>query len=56
MLNTGFPFDAVQMPLNAFDSNFRSFEKQVLPQLAKRGIAVLGMKPLSGTAMPSSTA
>jgi aryl-alcohol dehydrogenase-like predicted oxidoreductase len=48
MLNTGFPFDAVQMPLNAFDSNFRSFEKQVLPQLAKRGIAVLGMKPLSG--------
>ncbi|MFY9949109.1 MAG: aldo/keto reductase [Candidatus Sulfotelmatobacter sp.] len=48
MLNTGFPFDAVQMPLNAFDSNFRSFEKQVLPELTKRGIAVLGMKPLSG--------
>ncbi|MGB0009745.1 MAG: aldo/keto reductase [Candidatus Sulfotelmatobacter sp.] len=48
MLNTGFPFDAVQMPLNAFDSNFRSFERQVLPELTKRGIAVLGMKPLSG--------
>jgi uncharacterized protein len=48
MLNTGFPFDAVQMPLNAFDSSFRSFEKQVLPELTKRGIAVLGMKPLSG--------
>ncbi len=48
MLNTGFPFDSVQMPLNAFDSNFRSFEKQVLPELSKRGIAVLGMKPLSG--------
>jgi uncharacterized protein len=48
MLNTGFPFDAVQMPLNAFDANFRSFEKQVLPELTKRGIAVLGMKPLSG--------
>ena len=48
MLNTGFPFDSVQMPLNAFDSNFRSFEKQVLPELTKRGIAVLGMKPLSG--------
>ena len=26
MLATGFPFDAVQMPLNAFDANFRSFE------------------------------
>ncbi len=48
MLNTGFLFDAVQMPLNAFDANFRSFEKQVLPELAKRGIAVLGMKPLNG--------
>jgi len=42
MLNTGFPFDAVQMPLNAFDSNFRSFEKQVLPELNKRGLAVQG--------------
>jgi len=49
MLNTGFPFDAVQMPLNPFDATFpRSFEKQVLPELNKRGIAVLGMKPLSG--------
>ncbi len=49
MLNTGFPFDAVQMPLNPFDATFpRSFEKQVLPELTKRGIAVLGMKPLSG--------
>ncbi len=49
MLKTGFPFDAVQMPLNPFDASFtRSFERQVLPDLTKRGIAVLGMKPLSG--------
>jgi len=48
MLATGFPFDAVQMPLNAFDANFRSFERQVLPELTKRGIAALGMKPLNG--------
>lgn len=49
MLKTGFPFDAVQMPLNPFDATFtRSFERQVLPELNKRGIAVLGMKPLSG--------
>src|ERR1700733_14746211 len=48
MLQTGFPFDAVQMPLNAFDASFRSFEQQVLPVLNKRGIAVLGMKPLNG--------
>ena len=48
MLETGFPFDAIQMPLNAFDANFKSFERQVLPELNKRGIAALGMKPLNG--------
>jgi aryl-alcohol dehydrogenase-like predicted oxidoreductase len=48
MLATGFSFDAVQMPLNAFDSTFRSFEQKVLPELNRRGIAPLGMKPLSG--------
>jgi aryl-alcohol dehydrogenase-like predicted oxidoreductase len=48
MLNLGFPFDSVQMPLNAFDSQFHSFETQVLPELNKRGIAVLGMKPING--------
>ena len=48
MLATGFPFDSVQMPLNPFDSQFRSFEQQVLPELNRRGIAALGMKPLQG--------
>ena len=42
MLNTGFPFDAVQMPLNPFDANFFSFEQKVLPVLTQRGIAPLG--------------
>lgn len=41
-----FHFDAVQMPLNVMDWHFRSFEKLVLPELVKRGIAVLGMKSL----------
>ena len=48
MLATGYPFDSVQMPLNAFDGSFRSFEQKVLPELNRRGIAALGMKPLSG--------
>ena len=52
MLNTGFPFDSVQMPLNVFDSQFHSFETQVLPELNKRGIAALGMKPISGHGEP----
>jgi aryl-alcohol dehydrogenase-like predicted oxidoreductase len=48
MLATGFPFDSVQMPLNAFDGQFRSFEQNVLPELSRRGIAALGMKPIQG--------
>jgi predicted aldo/keto reductase-like oxidoreductase len=52
MLATGFPFDSVQMPLNVFDSNFHSFEQQVLPELNRRGIAVLGMKPICGHGAP----
>jgi len=40
----------VQMPLNPFDWHFHSFEKLVLPELTKRGIAPLGMKSMGGTA------
>ena len=52
MLSHDFPFDAVQMPLNCFDASFRSFEKLVLPELNKRGIAPIGMKSLGGNAAP----
>jgi predicted aldo/keto reductase-like oxidoreductase len=55
MIRRGYPFDAVQMPLNCLDATFRSFEKQVLPELAKRGIAALGMKPMGGTASAIKT-
>jgi aryl-alcohol dehydrogenase-like predicted oxidoreductase len=43
----GFQFDTVQMPLNLMDAHYRSFEKLVLPELVKRRIGVLGMKPLA---------
>lgn len=52
MLKTGFPFDAVQMPLNPFDANFFSFEQKVLPELNRQGIAALGMKPIGGHGEP----
>lgn len=48
MLSYGYPFDTVQMPLNVFDGSFRSFEQQVLPELERRGIGVIGMKSLGG--------
>jgi uncharacterized protein len=50
MLELGYPFDTVQMPLNPFDASFHSFEKQVLPEVNRRGIAALGMKSMGGTA------
>ena len=48
MLAHDFPFDSVQMPLNCFDAQFRSFETQVLPEVNRRGMAALGMKSLGG--------
>jgi aryl-alcohol dehydrogenase-like predicted oxidoreductase len=49
-----FRFDTVQMPLNLFDTHYRSFEKKVLPELVDAGIGVLGMKSMgSGVILKS---
>ncbi|MDP9037172.1 MAG: aldo/keto reductase [Myxococcota bacterium] len=52
MLARGYAWDTCQFPLNAFDATFRSFEQRVLPECNRRGIAVLGMKPMTGKADP----
>ncbi len=52
MLSYNYPFDSVQMPLNAFDFSYRSFQKEVLPEVNKRGMAGLGMKSLGGNGQP----
>lgn len=49
MLHRGYAFDTIQIPLNALDPNFRSFESTVLPVAKERGIAVLGMKSMGGS-------
>jgi uncharacterized protein len=49
MLNGGFSFDTVQMPLNPFDYSYRSFQQEVLPIAARRGLAVFGMKSMGGS-------
>jgi aryl-alcohol dehydrogenase-like predicted oxidoreductase len=52
----GFRFDTVQMPLNVMDAHYRSFEKEVLPELVKAGIGVLGMKSMAnGILLKSKT-
>ena len=48
MLSFDFPFDACQLPLNGFDAHFKSFQARVLPELARRRIAPIGMKSLGG--------
>ena len=48
MLENGFPWDAVQMPLNVFDAHVASFEREILPLCIEQGIAVLGMKSNAG--------
>lgn len=48
MLARRYPFDACQLPLNCLDATFRSFERAVLPELHRQGIAAIGMKSLGG--------
>jgi aryl-alcohol dehydrogenase-like predicted oxidoreductase len=50
MLELGYPFDTVQMPLNPFDAGFHSFTAQVLPEVNRRGMGAIGMKSMGGTA------
>jgi predicted aldo/keto reductase-like oxidoreductase len=44
----GFTFDTVQLPLNVMDAHYRSFEREVVPELVRQGIGVLGMKAMGG--------
>jgi predicted aldo/keto reductase-like oxidoreductase len=52
MIDMGYAWDSVQLPLNAFDAQFRSFQQTVVPLAVQRGIAVLGMKPFQGSGAP----
>jgi aryl-alcohol dehydrogenase-like predicted oxidoreductase len=52
----GFKFDTVQMPLNVMDAHYRSFEKQIVPELVELKIGILGMKSMAnGILLKSKT-
>ncbi len=55
-LAKGYAWDTVQMPLNPADPHHRSFERTVLPLLAERKIAAIGMKSLASGTLPASGA
>jgi predicted aldo/keto reductase-like oxidoreductase len=48
MLEMDFDWDTCQMPINALDAHYRSFQKELLPELNRRNIGVIGMKALGG--------
>jgi uncharacterized protein len=50
----GFTFDTVQMPVNALDEHYDSFQQKVIPVAQKHSMAVLGMKPLANGAIPKT--
>ncbi|MCA9445886.1 MAG: aldo/keto reductase [Candidatus Omnitrophica bacterium] len=49
MIERGFDWQTVQMPLNILDHHFRSFEQEILPKALKKDIGVIAMKTLGGT-------
>jgi aryl-alcohol dehydrogenase-like predicted oxidoreductase len=50
VLSHHYPFDSVQMPLSVFDGHENGFQRLILPELLKQGIAPLAMKTLGGNA------
>jgi predicted aldo/keto reductase-like oxidoreductase len=49
MINRGFAWDTVQMPVNVLDYHFRSFTNEVLPVAVEKNMGVIAMKSLAGT-------
>ena len=56
MLSHGYKFDTVQMPLNALDYSYRSFQRLVVPEAQRQGISVIGMKSMGGGGEPIKAA
>ncbi len=49
MIDRGFDWETVQMPLNILDHHFRSFEREILPKAIEKEIGVIAMKTLGGS-------
>jgi aryl-alcohol dehydrogenase-like predicted oxidoreductase len=48
MLEKPFEWDTSQMPINALDFHYRSFQKEVVPVCLKKQVGVIGMKGFGG--------
>jgi aryl-alcohol dehydrogenase-like predicted oxidoreductase len=48
MLGKPFDWDAAQMPINALDAHYRSFQNEVVPVCLEKKVGVIGMKGYGG--------
>lgn len=48
MINRGFEWETVQMPINPMDHHYLSFTQNVLPVAVEKNIGVIGMKSMAG--------
>jgi len=48
MINRGFDWETIQMPINVLDHHFLSFTRNVLPVARKKNIGIIAMKSLGG--------
>ena len=44
MLEKGFDWETVQMPINVLDHHYLSFSQEIIPMLRERNIGIIGMK------------
>ena len=48
MLNRGFDWDTIQMPVNVLDHHFLSFSNRVIPLAKEKNMGIIAMKTLGG--------
>ncbi|HKJ42802.1 MAG TPA: aldo/keto reductase [Sunxiuqinia sp.] len=51
MLNKGFDWETVQMPINVLDHHYLSFSQQIIPVLQEKNIGIIGMKSVASGAI-----
>ncbi len=47
MIEKGFDWETVQMPINVLDHHYRSFTQEIIPLLTDRNIGIIGMKSMA---------
>lgn len=51
MLEKGFDWETVQMPVNVLDHHYLSFTQEIIPMLTQRNIGIIGMKSVASGAI-----